>query len=74
MRKSEVENCHGISRTYDKSKPVLTVGFQINETLRIHRGLSKQQAKDKTIEMLKVVNMPLPEQRYNEYPHQLSEV
>lgn len=52
--------------------PVLTVGFQINETLRIHRGLSKQQAKDKTIEMLKVVNMPLPEQRYNEYPHQLS--
>lgn len=52
--------------------PVFTVGFQINETLRIHRGLSKQLAKEKTIEILKMVDMPLPEQRYNEYPHQLS--
>lgn len=52
--------------------PVFTVGFQINETLRIHRGLSKHQAKEKAIEILKMVDMPLPEQRYNEYPHQLS--
>lgn len=52
--------------------PVLTVGFQIDESLKIHRGLSKQEAKEKTIELLKMVEMPLPKQRYSEYPHQLS--
>lgn len=44
--------------------PVFTVGNQIDETLRIHKGLSRQEAKKKTIELLRLVNIPLPEQRY----------
>ena len=52
--------------------PVFTVGNQIDETLRIHKGLNRQEAKQKTIELLQLVNIPLPEQRYREYPHQLS--
>lgn len=52
--------------------PVYTVGSQIDETLRIHKGLSRGKARKKTIELLELVNIPLPEQRYGEYPHQLS--
>ena len=52
--------------------PVYTVGNQIDETLRLHKGLSRHEAKQKTIELLQLVNIPLPEQRYHEYPHQLS--
>ena len=52
--------------------PVFTVGDQIDETLRVHKGLNRREARQKTIELLKLVNIPLPEQRYREYPHQLS--
>ncbi|HEY8611892.1 MAG TPA: ABC transporter ATP-binding protein [Roseomonas sp.] len=52
--------------------PVLTVGRQIGETLRLHQGLDKQQAEQKSIEMLKLVGIPAPERRVREYPHQLS--
>ena len=52
--------------------PVMTIGKQISETLRIHRKISAQEAKRKAIEMLGLVKIPLPEQRYAEYPHQLS--
>ena len=52
--------------------PVLNVGRQIGETLRLHQGLSKQQAEAKAIEMLKLVGIPEPERRVREYPHQLS--
>lgn len=52
--------------------PVYTVGNQIDEVLRIHMGMSKAQAKQRTIELLSTVGIPLPEQRYGEYPHQLS--
>lgn len=52
--------------------PVLTIGEQINEVLRLHQHLSKKEATQKSIEMLKLVGMPLPEKRVNEYPHQLS--
>ncbi|NCB04036.1 MAG: ABC transporter ATP-binding protein [Clostridia bacterium] len=52
--------------------PVYTVGNQIDETLRLHKKLSRSEAKKKTIELLELVNIPLPEQRYSEYPHQLS--
>ncbi|WP_159350038.1 ABC transporter ATP-binding protein [Roseomonas harenae] len=52
--------------------PVLTVGRQIGETLRLHQGLSKQQAEQRSIEMLKLVGIPAPERRVREYPHQLS--
>jgi oligopeptide/dipeptide ABC transporter ATP-binding protein len=52
--------------------PVLTVGTQISEVLRLHEGLSRDEAAAKTVEMLSVVNIPMPEQRVHEYPHQLS--
>jgi peptide/nickel transport system ATP-binding protein len=52
--------------------PVLTVGEQIAETLRLHEGLSAKQAKSRAIEMLGLVNIPKPEQRVHDYPHQFS--
>jgi oligopeptide/dipeptide ABC transporter ATP-binding protein len=52
--------------------PVYTVGDQIMEVLRLHRGTSKDEARRRTIEMLERVRIPDPEQRVDEYPHQLS--
>jgi len=52
--------------------PVFTVGGQIDEAIRIHLRVSRKESKERSIEMLKLVNIPLPEQRYTEYPHQLS--
>ena len=52
--------------------PVFTVGEQIMEALRIHTDMDKHQAKERAIEMLKLVKIPLAEKRFNEYPHQLS--
>lgn len=52
--------------------PVFTVGDQIDEVLKLHLGLSRSEAKEKTIDLLREVDIPLPEQRYYEYPHQLS--
>ncbi|MFC7474027.1 ABC transporter ATP-binding protein [Dankookia sp. GCM10030260] len=52
--------------------PVLTVGRQIGETLRLHQGLSASQAEAKAVEMLTLVGIPEPARRVREYPHQLS--
>jgi peptide/nickel transport system ATP-binding protein len=52
--------------------PVLTVGRQIGETLRMHQGLDKQAAEQRAIEMLILVGIPEPARRVREYPHQLS--
>jgi peptide/nickel transport system ATP-binding protein len=52
--------------------PVLTVGRQIGETLRLHQGLSAKQAEAKAVEMLTLVGIPEPVRRVREYPHQLS--
>ncbi|MEO3470866.1 ABC transporter ATP-binding protein [Roseomonas sp. CAU 1739] len=52
--------------------PVLTVGKQIGETLRLHQGMSANQAEARAVEMLKLVGIPEPERRVREYPHQLS--
>jgi len=52
--------------------PVLTVGNQIGETLRLHQKLSEAEIKARTIDMLRLVGIPEPEQRAREYPHQLS--
>jgi oligopeptide/dipeptide ABC transporter ATP-binding protein len=52
--------------------PVFTVGDQIVESLRLHQGLNKKQARDRAIEMLQLVGIPIPHQRVDEYPHQLS--
>jgi peptide/nickel transport system ATP-binding protein len=52
--------------------PVLTIGAQIGEALRLHQGLSRAAALARAVEMLRVVKIPEPEQRAREYPHQLS--
>ncbi len=52
--------------------PVLTVGRQIGETLRLHQGMNRHQAEARAVEMLKLVGIPAPERRVREYPHQLS--
>src|SRR5207249_8018999 len=52
--------------------PVFTVGEQIAEAIRLHEGLGRRDAMDKTVEMLKIVHIPNAERRVKEYPHQLS--
>lgn len=52
--------------------PVLKLGYQISEVYRVHQQLSPREARKKAIEMLRLVNIAEPEQRYEEYPHQLS--
>ncbi|MEV8370802.1 ABC transporter ATP-binding protein [Microbacterium sp. NPDC064584] len=53
--------------------PVYTIGFQIMEALRSHdRGMAPSVAKEKAIELLRLVEMPTPEKSFNKYPHQLS--
>jgi peptide/nickel transport system ATP-binding protein len=52
--------------------PVMTIGKQITETLRLHQGLSKAEARAKAVAMLRLVKIPEPAQRAKEYPHQLS--
>jgi peptide/nickel transport system ATP-binding protein len=52
--------------------PVLTIGRQIGETLRLHQGMTKAQAESRAVEMLTLVGIPAPGRRVREYPHQLS--
>jgi len=52
--------------------PVLSVGRQITETLTLHRGLSKEAAKARAIEMLRLVGIPEPASRLRQYPHEFS--
>ena len=52
--------------------PVYTVGEQIGEVLRLHEGLGRRAALARAAEMLKLVHIPRPEQRVNDYPHQFS--
>jgi peptide/nickel transport system ATP-binding protein len=52
--------------------PVLKVGDQVAEAIRLHRGLSKKDSLERALEMLKLVGMPSPEERLKNYPHQMS--
>ena len=52
--------------------PVYTCGSQVSEAIILHQKLSKQEAKEKTIELFHKVLLPRPEQIYNSYPHQIS--
>lgn len=52
--------------------PVYKIGRQVGEGLRLHRGYSKQEAQERAIELLRLVGIPNPEKRVNEYPHQFS--
>jgi peptide/nickel transport system ATP-binding protein len=52
--------------------PVMRIGDQITEAVRLHRKLSKRQALDTAVQMLRLVRIPEPARRAKEYPHQLS--
>ena len=52
--------------------PVYTVGFQIGELFRVHRGMSRADAKRRSIELLDQVRIPAAKQRIGDYPHQFS--
>ena len=52
--------------------PSFKVGSQIGEVLRRHLGLSRAEARRRSVELLELVRIPAPERRVREYPHQLS--
>jgi oligopeptide transport system ATP-binding protein len=52
--------------------PVLSIGRQLGEPLRVHMGMNNQEIRERSIELLEQVGIPDPAQRLREYPHQLS--
>ncbi len=52
--------------------PVLTIGFQLMEPLRLHLGLNEEEAQDRAAELLQLVGIPEARNRLNDYPHQFS--
>lgn len=78
MQENEVRHYRGkeISMIFQEPmtslNPVFTIGEQILEVLRLHQGLKGEEAQKKAIEMLNLVGIPEPEQRFEEYPHQFS--
>jgi peptide/nickel transport system ATP-binding protein len=52
--------------------PVLTVGRQLGETLRLHERLGRREADERAVEMLRLVGIPEAKRRLDEYPHQMS--
>ena len=52
--------------------PVLTVGYQLTEALRLHKGMSKRAARARAVEILELVGIPLAKKRLNDFPHQFS--
>ncbi len=52
--------------------PVLTIGYQMDEQIMKHKKCTPKEAKERGIEMLRVVGIPSPAERYDSYPHQLS--
>ncbi len=52
--------------------PTKTIGYQVAEPVRLHRGASKEEALDRAVEVLGLVGLPKPKERLSDYPHQLS--
>jgi peptide/nickel transport system ATP-binding protein len=52
--------------------PTKTIGYQVAEPVRLHRGASKAEALDRAVEVLSLVGLPRPKERLNDFPHQLS--
>ncbi|MCW2686799.1 MAG: glutathione transporter ATP-binding protein, partial [Mycobacterium sp.] len=49
--------------------PLFTVGYQISEAVRAHSDMNRKQARERAVELLRMVRVPDPEQRYGFYPH-----
>ncbi|MCP4623352.1 MAG: ABC transporter ATP-binding protein [bacterium] len=52
--------------------PTFSIGFQIGEVLRLHRGFNRHQARDRSVELLNMVGIGSPAARLDQYPHELS--
>jgi peptide/nickel transport system ATP-binding protein len=52
--------------------PTKSIGYQVAEPVRLHKGASKSQALDRAVEVLNLVGLPRPKERLSDYPHQLS--
>jgi peptide/nickel transport system ATP-binding protein len=52
--------------------PTKTIGYQVGEPVRLHRGASRAEALDRAVEVLGMVGLPRPKERLGDYPHQLS--
>ncbi|MDM7855656.1 ABC transporter ATP-binding protein [Cellulomonas alba] len=52
--------------------PVLTVGFQVSEIILSHQNVTPHEARERTIELFRLVDLPTPEAKFDAYPHQLS--
>ncbi|HZY11700.1 MAG TPA: ABC transporter ATP-binding protein [Beijerinckiaceae bacterium] len=78
LQESEMRRVRGndISMVFQEPmtslNPVMTIGRQISEAVRLHEDISKSAAADKAVDMLRLVKIPEPAQRAREYPHQLS--
>ena len=78
LTESEMEGIRGndISMIFQEPmtslNPLMTVGRQIGEAIALHQGLSRRDAMDQAVEMLRRVHIPEPERRAHAYPHQLS--
>jgi oligopeptide/dipeptide ABC transporter ATP-binding protein len=78
LTESQMEDIRGnrISMIFQEPmtslNPLLTVGRQVSEAIALHQGLSRRDAADRAVEMLRRVHIPEPEHRAYAYPHQLS--
>jgi peptide/nickel transport system ATP-binding protein len=52
--------------------PTKSIGYQVGEPVRLHRGASKHEAQDRAVEVLNLVGLPRPKERLDDFPHQLS--
>jgi oligopeptide/dipeptide ABC transporter ATP-binding protein len=78
LPESEMERIRGneISMIFQEPmtslNPLFTIGRQVSEAIALHQGLSRREAMNRAVEMLRQVYMPEPERRVHAYPHQLS--
>jgi peptide/nickel transport system ATP-binding protein len=78
LSQSEIEDVRGgemamiFQEPMTALNPVLTIGHQIDEQIFRHKKVSKAEARERSIEMLSLVGIPSPHERYTNYPHQLS--
>ncbi|MEO8669265.1 MAG: ABC transporter ATP-binding protein, partial [Bauldia sp.] len=78
LQESEMERIRGneISMIFQEPmtslNPLFTIGRQVSEAIALHQGLSRKEAMNRAVEMLRRVYIPEPERRVHAYPHQMS--
>lgn len=78
MENNDIQNIRGkdISMVFQDPmtslNPVLTIGRQLNEAQVVHLGITREEARTRSVELLKKVGIPQPAERLTEYPHQFS--